>query len=131
MDRVLLYLDVCMSPDERKLTEIIDARGGPQAVMRNKNLLRELFDSRETGRESRGPDGAVDEFKALQDELQKGVQTTVHENMVQFQETFASDLQRQLEALQGAMHDEGNRIIAAVTYGPHEKINDPVSHRIY
>ena len=126
-----MYIQTCRSPQERELATIIEDRGGPEAVRRDKRLLREVFDTRVNGAGisglgRRGSDGAVDEFEELQEELQEDVPTTIRENMAQFQAKFTIQA-RQLEDLQRTVRQESNRIVAAVTAGPHEKIIDPVS----
>ncbi|KAM5542287.1 hypothetical protein V8D89_004160 [Ganoderma adspersum] len=50
---------------------------------------------------------------------------TIAENMVHFQKDFDIRLSWLVEAVHGVARNEGNRIIAEVTYGPHNKINDP------
>ena len=133
MDRVLRYLDACMSPEERELTKLVDDRGGPDAVMKDETVLRELFESRATGAGISAPDrkarhgGVVDEFQELQKELQEDVQTAVRENLEQFQAKFIIQQRELEEGLRRTMHREGDRIIDAVISGPHDKILDPVS----
>ncbi len=135
LDHVLSYLE---SPEECELTEIIKNRGGPEKVMGDRTILRELFDSRlneagisgRSGPGRRGADGRVDEFKSLQEELQQGIQRTIAENMVQFQKEFDVRQSQLAEAVQSIVRRESDRVIAKVTgYGPHNKINDPVSRR--
>ena len=125
-----------MSPEERDLTKLVDDHGGPDVVMRNESLLREIFESRTTGsgagisapeRKTRHGGAVVDEFRELQRELQEDVQTAVRENMEQFQAKFVIQQRELEENLRRAMHREGDRIIDAVISGPHDKILDPVS----
>ncbi|KAI1785577.1 hypothetical protein LXA43DRAFT_899476 [Ganoderma leucocontextum] len=137
MDRVLRYLDACMSSEERELSRIVDDRGGPQVVIRDEKLMRELFEAPVTGASISGSEehnishGAVDEFKELQIELQMDVQMAVRENLEQFQAKFLIQ-QREIEqGLRRTMHREGDRIIDAVISGPHDKILDPDIHEIW
>ncbi|PIL29961.1 hypothetical protein GSI_07872 [Ganoderma sinense ZZ0214-1] len=140
MDRVLRYLDACMSPEERELTKLVNDHGGPDAVMKDESLLRELFESRLAGagtgisapdRRARHGGGAVDEFRELQKELQEDVQTAVRENLEQFEAKFVIQQRELEENLRRAMHREGDRIIDAVISGPHDKILDPDIHEIW
>ncbi|KAI1785580.1 hypothetical protein LXA43DRAFT_1037408 [Ganoderma leucocontextum] len=136
MDRVLRYLDACMSPEERELTKLVDDHGGPDAVMQNESVLRELFESRVSGAGISGPErkgryGVVDEFSELQKELQMDVRTAVRENMEQFQAKFIIQQRELEEELRRTMHREGDRIIDAVISGPHDKILDPDVHEIW
>ncbi len=122
-----------MSPEERELTKLVDDLGGPDAVMRNEGLLRELFESRVTGAGISAPErkarhSVVDEFEELQKELQEDVGTAVRENMEQFQAKFIIQQRELEEEMRRTMHREGDRIIDAVISGPHDKILDPVSH---
>ena len=125
-----------MSPEERELSEFIENHGGPEKVMRDKIVLRELFNRRADGAVNSPPergcayDGA-DQFESLQAQLRQGVEKTISENNVQFQKEFDSRLNQLVEAIHGVARHEGNRIIAEVTYGPHNKINDPVSFYPY
>ena len=131
MDRVLQYFEACTSPEERELRRLVDLHGGPQAVMRDESLLREVFESRVTGAglagpERRGRQGVVDEFKELQEELQMDVQTAIRENMEQFQAKFIIQQRELEEQMRRTMHREGDRIIDAFISGPHDRILDPV-----
>lgn len=132
MDRVLSYFEACVSPEERELAEFVENHGGPENVLGNKNILRELFDRRtnDIGNSPRGRgsgDGVVDQFESLQAELLQGVEKTISDNKVQFQREFDGRLNQLVEAMHGVARNEGNRIITEVTYGPHNKIDDPVS----
>ncbi|TBU25684.1 hypothetical protein BD311DRAFT_492317 [Dichomitus squalens] len=134
MDRVLRYLDACTSPEERELARQVDLRGGPQAVMQDEKLLKEVSEYR-TGpsgsdRKARTK-GVVDEFKALQTDLQTDVQTSIHQNMEQFQAKFLVQQRELEEQMRRAMHREGDRIIDAVNAGPHDKIIDPDIHEMW
>ena len=133
MDRVLRYLDACTSPEERELARQVNLRGGPQAVMQDENLLREVFESRSGPSSSGGAaraKGIVDEFKALQVDLQTDVQTSIHQNLDQFQAKFLIQQRELEEQMRRTMHREGDRIIDAVNAGPHDKIVDPVGHSL-
>ncbi|TBU21891.1 hypothetical protein BD311DRAFT_869699 [Dichomitus squalens] len=136
MDRVLRYFEACTSPEERELSRLVDLHGGPQAVMRDQDLLREIFETRVTGAglsgpERRGRQGVVDEFKELQEELQMDVQTAIRDNMEQFQAKFIIQQRELEEQMRRTMHREGDRIIDTIISGPHDKILDPDLHDIW
>ena len=78
-----------MSPEERDLTKLVDDHGGPDVVMHNESLLREIFESRTSSagagisapeRKTRHGGAVVDEFRELQKELQEDVHTAVRES---------------------------------------------------
>ncbi|KAM5542128.1 hypothetical protein V8D89_004211 [Ganoderma adspersum] len=135
VDRILSYFKACMSPEEHKLTDFVKDHGGPEKVMSNNTVLRELFDRHtNTGNSPLGcggADGVVDQFESLQVELRQSVESTITDNMVQFQKDFDIWLSWLIEVVHSVACNEGNCIIAEVTHGPHNKIDDPGIYKIW
>ena len=134
MDVMLAYFQTCMAPEYKEMATRINDRGGIQAVMDNERLLKELVDARgvsESTAEVRGAHGhrreVAFDMEELRAELKEDVEMAMEKNSHTFSRKFEMQRKQIVDELTKAIHREGDRIIDAVTAGPHDRIIDPVS----
>ncbi len=134
MDVMLAYFQTCMSPEFKEMVTRINDRGGIQAVMVNERLLKELVEARgssEGAVEVRGAHGhrrdVAFDMEELRTELKEDVEMAMEKNSHTFSRKFEMQRKQIVDELTKAIHREGDRIIDAVTAGPHDRIIDPVS----
>jgi hypothetical protein len=118
-----------VTPEQRQLAVLVEQKGG-DAVIDNEQAMRELLDaeasiSAPTGMERRKPAKRFD-LVEIQHEIQDDPTEAIEKNAEFFNRKF--DIQRReiQEDIERAVRREGDRIISAVTAGPHERIVDPV-----
>ncbi|KAM5542294.1 hypothetical protein V8D89_004167 [Ganoderma adspersum] len=132
---------LCQStpPDQRELAAFVQRRGGPEAVLEDETLLASLYRERSatistcgstSSPTSRGwakiprRESTVD-FQALKAELLNDPDIAIANNLESFERKFMMQ-QRDLAAeMRRIIHHQGDRIIGAVTAGPHDRIIDP------
>ena len=130
---MMQFFQTAISPEQKEISARVKDKGGAQAVMENDRLLRELVDlyrSSDAAMEASGArvrrDVAVD-VEELRLEIREDVEVAVQRNADTFSRKF--EMQRKLivDELSRVVHREGDRIIDAITGGPHDRIIDPVS----
>lgn len=119
-----------VTSEQRQLDHLVKKKGGI-AIIDNEQAMRELSDSEAsisvpTGRERHRPMKKF-ELAEIQHEIREDPATAIEKNAEFFNRKF--DIQRRQiqEDIDRAVRREGDRIISAVTAGPHERILDPVS----
>ena len=127
-----------MDPEMKKLTATVEERGGIQACMENESVLRELSglaSSKGTStsqagapnaRGKRARDENSSAFEDLKADIYDDPDTAIEKNMTAFSRKFEMQKQRIVAELTAVIQHEGDRVIEAVTSGPHERIMDPV-----
>lgn len=119
-----------VSPEQKKLAVMVEKMGG-DAALDNEQSMRELAGSESaltasSGSDNRhGGDRRFDLVK-LQDEIRGSPDEAIEQNAEFFGRKF--DIQRRqiVEDIERTLNREGDRIISAVTAGPHDRIVDPV-----
>ena len=121
------------------LAALIEKKGGPTAVMGDNDALVELLRFRpataldQDKRSGGGRDGTEthnghpegSDLAAVKQELFDSPESAVKKNLEAFERKF--DLQKTLQDNLGkTIRHEGDRVIKAVTAGPHDRIIDPV-----
>jgi hypothetical protein len=119
-----------VTPEQRQLDLLVEKKGG-KAVIDNEQVMRELSDTEASisvpiGRERYRPIKKFD-LAEIQQEIREEPAAAIEKNAEFFNRKF--DIQRRQiqEDIDRAVRREGDRIISAVTAGPHERIFDPVS----
>ena len=128
-----------VSPEHQELAALIEKKGGPTAVMGDNDALVELLRFRpataldQDKRSGGGRDGTEthnghpegSDLAAVKQELFDSPESAVKKNLEAFERKF--DLQKTLQDNLGkTIRHEGDRVIKAVTAGPHDRIIDPV-----
>ena len=133
MDMMAQYFQTALAPEQKEIAARVQDRDGAQAVIENDRLLRELVDLYRTS------DGAVEvsgargrcevgiDIEELRLEIREDIEVAVERNAETFSRKFEMQRKQIVDELTKAIHREGDRIIDAVTAGPHDRIIDPVS----
>ncbi len=130
---MLQFFQTVVSPEQKDITARVRDKGGEAAVLENDRLLKELLDL------YRGADGAVEtsgmrgrravavlSIEDLRLEIREDVELAVEQNAETFSRKFEMQLKLLVDELSRVVHREGDRIIDAITAGPHDRIIDPV-----
>ena len=117
-----------VTPEQKQLALLVEKKGG-DAVIDNEQVMRELSDAEAsvsaTGMERPRPAKKF-ELAEIQHEIRDDPADAIAKNAEFFSRKF--DIQRRQiqEDIERAVSREGDRIISAVTAGPHERVVDPV-----
>ena len=139
LDVLLAIFPRIVSPEQQELAALVEKKGGPTAVMGDNDALVELLRFRpatalDQGKRSGGGRGGAEphnghpeggDLAAVKQELFDSPESAVKKNLEAFERKF--DLQKTLQDNLGkTIRHEGDRVIKAVTAGPHDRIIDPV-----
>jgi len=120
--------------EEKKLRKLIVDRGGPESCLKDEAALRQLIsESGETFPEAivhgRGKVELLtkEELEVIQAELLKELAEDIDEAMKKNQAQLRKLLELQKKGIDETISKQGDRIINAVTSGPHERIKDEAS----
>lgn len=118
-----------VTPEQRRLAVLVEQKGG-DTIIDNQQVMKGLVDaealiSAPTGMEKLRPAQKFD-LAEFQHEIRDDPTEAIEKNAEFFSRKF--DIQRRQiqEDIEHAVSREGDRIISAVTGGPHERIVDPV-----
>ena len=129
-----------VTPEQKRLTIMVERNGGAVAALESKQVMREL---EKAERDFTAPLGSGDrpgedrplDVVTLQRELQHEINCDPSEAIEKNTEFFDRkfDVQRReiKEDIARALNREGDRIISAVTAGPHDRIVDPVRCEVF
>ena len=119
-----------VTPQQRKLAVMVERMGG-ESALQNERAMRELSGAEsalaaQAGSEGRPAGGRPFDFIELQQEIMGDPGEAIRKNADFFNRKF--DIQRRhiVEDIAREVNREGDRIISAVTAGPHDRIVDPV-----
>ena len=115
-----------LTPEQKKLADIVQKKGG-NAVLEDEHALEELAAVEASLSPPSGRIGAGRfDFSEIRYEIDEDPANAIEKNAESFGRKF--DIQRRQieEDVARAMRREGDRIISAVTAGPHDRIVDPV-----
>lgn len=112
-----------LTPEQKKLADLVEKKGGT-AVLDDEQAMKELV----TVEASLSPtsDSGRFDLTEIQHEISDDPACAIERNAELFNRKF--DMQRRQieEDVARAVRREGDRIILAVTAGPHDRIVDPV-----
>lgn len=135
---IITHLSTLVPPEQERLRDAVDGRGGPEAVLRDDRALASLVrykpsttgnavvkhaDPSHPERERTGED----DLALIKAELFDSTDVAVQKNMETFARKFAVEWKRQIDAMQDIVQHESDRVIDSVLSGPHERIKDRVS----
>jgi hypothetical protein len=139
---MLVLFEKLNSPHEKEIMKFIESKGGPNACLADDTILKELS----FVNESLDPTSAIStlrrdgglssprsqslDYKAfyiLRKDLREDVQEALQKNMAVFGRKLDVQKRQIINEIKGVVHQEGERVISAVTSGPHDRIKDPVS----
>jgi len=115
-----------LTPEQKKLADMVEKHGG-SAVLDNEHAMKELTaaEASLSPASARHGSGRFD-LAEIQHEIRDDPTDAIEKNAEFFNRKF--DMQRRQieEDVARAVRREGDRIITAVTAGPHDRIVDPV-----
>ena len=127
------------SPREKDLLAVINAKGGIETCLNDEGVLKELalFDRDEdtpgnlpltTGARLSASESAVIDkaWAKLKPQLKQAVDTSLRKNMVVFERKLDVRKKQLLAEMETIVHREGDRILSAISSGPHDRIIDSV-----
>lgn len=144
MDVMLTLFQQFVTPDQKKISAFVKKKGGPEACQKNMEVLRELaelepknvavthhsgsqFSSANNSRSNTSTTG----LSALLEDLAPSIDESLQENFTVFSRKFEIQQRQLKEELTRVIQRESDRVIGALTSGPHDKILDKVSTFIF
>jgi len=126
MEVMLQMFQKLVTPEQKKLANLVQEKGG-NAVLDDEQAMKELaaVEASLSPGSSRNDSGRFD-LAEVQHEINDDPNGAIEKNAEFFNRKF--DIQRRQikEDIARAVRREGDRIILAVTAGPHDRIVDPV-----
>ena len=126
MEVMLQMFQTLLTPEQKKLANMVEKKGG-NAVLDNEGVMRELVAvevslSSASGRHS----NERFDLAEIQHEITGDPTGAIEKNAESFNRKFDMQRRQIQEDIARAVRREGDRIITAVTAGPHDRIVDPV-----
>lgn len=126
MDTMLQLFQEFVTPQQKKLAAMVQTMGG-DSVLENEQAMKELV-AVESALISGGQHARSRsfDFTELREEVKNDPDEAIEKNAGFFDRKFDIQKRQIVEDIARAVNREGDRIIAAVTAGPHDRIVDPV-----
>ena len=135
IDMMMKMFKSFVPPEEKEMARLVQQKGGTKTCEGDDKLLKELSEFEEktssstvvgnhAGRKG-GPKSS--DFFDLKSELHTDPDTAMKNNMTVFSRKFEVQKRQIVDELSRVVQRESDRVIDAVTAGPHDKIIDPVS----
>ncbi|KAJ6499432.1 hypothetical protein C8R45DRAFT_115543 [Mycena sanguinolenta] len=137
MNQMLAMFASFVAPEHKEMMRMVEQKGGPQACQDNDKILKELSDleakSTSAGTATRSSKSApkTSALEELKDDLMVDPESAMDANLTVFSRKFEMQKQQIVDELTKVVEREGDRVISAVTAGPHDKIVDPDVHKIW
>ncbi|KAF7332467.1 hypothetical protein MKEN_00128800 [Mycena kentingensis (nom. inval.)] len=151
MDMMMKMFEQFMvaSPEQRDMARLVEQRGGLQACQDNDKILKELSELESKGagagtagalgpQSAKGSAGAAagggkgkSGLEDLRDELMTDPDTAMEKNMTVFARKFEVQKRQIIDELTKVVERQGDRIISALSSGPHDRLLDPDVHKIW
>ncbi|KAJ7757039.1 hypothetical protein B0H16DRAFT_1885755 [Mycena metata] len=131
MDMMLKLFQQFVTPEQKEMDRQIQQRGG-SAVLNNNKALEELNDyenrffPQKTAAVHVGQMARPSDWQDLKDDLHTDPDVAMEQNMIVFTRKFEVQKRQIIDELSRAVERQGDRVIAAINAGPHDKIIDPV-----
>jgi hypothetical protein len=125
-----LVFERMYSPEERELAALVASKGGEKNIVADDAILGDVL-SKSKSRSARmvkqkqDGDDADLTLSTLRKEIEKDPDEVVREDAKAFEQKFSAVL-AQLEEVKQVVRHEGDRVIAFIQGGPHERIVDRV-----
>lgn len=126
MEVMLQMFQTLLTPEQKKLADMVEKKGG-NAVLDNEGVMKELVAvevslSSASGRHN----NERFDLAEIQHEITDDPTSAIEKNAESFNRKFDMQRRQIQEDIARAVRREGDRIITAVTAGPHDRIVDPV-----
>ncbi|KAK7027265.1 hypothetical protein VNI00_015354 [Paramarasmius palmivorus] len=124
------------SPEESKVAQFVKEHGGRDTVLESDKTLALLAQHMEPVVEDKGTKGDVHRISwaqktaELRKELERKVTLVSEEERSFFQKKFEM-VQSGLKQVEGELKRQGDRVVTAVTEGPHDRLKDPDMYELW
>ena len=124
-----MFRERFVTPEQRQLAVLVKQKGGDAAI-HNEEAMKELVAEEASISAPVGGEiyRSAKKFNLseIQHEIQGDPTEAIEENEESFLGKFRVQVRQIQEDVERAVRQQGDRIISAVTGGPHERILDPV-----
>ncbi|KAF8529737.1 hypothetical protein BU17DRAFT_36437, partial [Hysterangium stoloniferum] len=138
LDLMMQMLKQLVSPEEKEMAQLVEKRGGVEAVQNNKKALEELNKLAHKNTASlelisTGPQKTLnkDDMEELLEDLHTSPDKAMEKNEKVFERKFEIQQRQITEELTRVLGREGDRIISAITSGPRDRLIDPDVYKIW
>ncbi|KAJ7262295.1 hypothetical protein B0H12DRAFT_1105150 [Mycena haematopus] len=137
MNQMLAMFATFVAPEQKEMMRVVEQKGGLQACQENDKILKELSDleakstSLGTGPRSAKSAQKTSALEDLKDDLMVDPEAAMEANLTVFSRKFEVQKRQIVDELTKVVEREGDRVISAITAGPHDKIIDPDLHKIW
>ncbi|KAJ7701822.1 hypothetical protein B0H17DRAFT_1176328 [Mycena rosella] len=138
MDMMMKMFQQFVAPEQKEMMRIVEQKGGLQACQENDKILKELCDleAKSTTSGVGAPQSAKSGAKTsaledLKDDLMSDIDAAMEKNLTVFSRKFEVQKRQIVDELTKVVEREGDRVISAITAGPHDKILDPDLYKIW
>jgi hypothetical protein len=134
MDMMMKMFEKFMPAEEKEMAKLVERKGGAKACQEDDKILQELSGLKSGNSVSTGPQGArktgaktTSDLDDIKEDLHLEPAAAVEKNMEVFTRKFELQTEQIKREMELVVKREGDRVISAVTAGPHDKIIDPVT----
>ncbi|KAJ7223972.1 hypothetical protein C8J57DRAFT_1591283 [Mycena rebaudengoi] len=141
MDMMMKMFQQFVAPEQKEMARLVEQKGGIQACQENDKILKELYDleskssptapSNSGSSKSAATSGMTSGLEELKDELATDPDAAMEKNLTVFTRKFEVQKRQIIDELTKVVERQGDRVISALTSGPHDKIIDPDVHKIW
>ncbi|KAJ6618743.1 hypothetical protein B0H10DRAFT_1794829 [Mycena sp. CBHHK59/15] len=138
MDMMMKMFQQFVAPEQKEMMRVVEQKGGLQACQDNDKILKELSDleAKSSHSQGNGPQTTKSAAKSsaledLRDDLMTDPDVAMEKNLTVFSRKFEVQKRQIVDELTKVVEREGDRVISAITAGPHDKIIDPDVHKIW
>ncbi|KAJ7115777.1 hypothetical protein C8R44DRAFT_213727 [Mycena epipterygia] len=137
MDMMMKMFQQFVAPEQKEMMRLVEQKGGLQACQENDKILKELSDleSKSSGSGGAAPSaktaGKTSALEDLKDDLMADPDAAMEKNLTVFSRKFEVQKRQIVDELTKVVEREGDRVISAITAGPHDKIIDPDVYKIW
>ncbi|KAG8821313.1 hypothetical protein FRC18_011380 [Serendipita sp. 400] len=128
---MLKLLRVLDSPREKEIWKLVKQKGGPKACLEDDNILKELATSRSS--QLQNSQGVVDNVKLgeVKQSLKEDVDKSLTANFTVFEKKLELQRAQLVSAMDRIVQRESDRVLSAITSGPHDRVVDKDLHLIW
>lgn len=132
IDDMKSFFAQILKSEQANMLKRIEEMGGSQKVMQNKKLIKELspdLDSKGSAAAGNKPgNSSTSEIDEVQEDLKTDPETLIAKNLEVFHRKFEVQARQIIDEVDRIVQRQGDRIINAITAGPHDRIKDPASN---
>ncbi|KAJ6560234.1 hypothetical protein B0H19DRAFT_1146862 [Mycena capillaripes] len=132
MELMMRMFQQFTTPEQKDIMKVVESKGGLKACQENDKILKELNDMENVGNPSSAAGlGKSSNLADLKEDLHLDPDAAMEKNMAVFARKFEVQKRQIIDELSRVVQREGDRVISAVTAGPHDKILDPDIHQLW